>query len=86
MTSICELGYLPRQGSTAGRVKTYEIYISDDPNQFPQTPAKTGTLVNSSDWQTIDIDARGRYVKLVGLDAQDGKPAMAAAELTLAVG
>ena len=44
-TSFCELSYLPRQNATAGRVKTYEIYVSDDPGSFPQTPAKTGTLV-----------------------------------------
>lgn len=84
-TSICELSYLPRQNATAGRVKTYEIYVSDDPDSFPQTPAKTGTLVDTGEWQTIPLDAQGRYVKLVGLDAQDGRPAMSAAELTLTV-
>lgn len=80
----CGLDYLARQDANVRRVKDYEVYVSDDATTFPTTPAAKGTLADVATAQTIPLGgATGRYVKLVGLNAWDGKPFMVAAELSL---
>lgn len=82
--ALCSLNYLSRQDAVVGRVKDYQVFVSDDPNDFPATPAAEGSLADVSSWQAIGLHgAKGRYVKFIGKDAWDGKAFMVAAELGL---
>src|SRR5699024_1786581 len=38
---ICSLVYLPRQDAVVGQVKDYAVYVSGDPESFPEEPATT---------------------------------------------
>ena len=86
---ICGLRYTPRTGGDAGVrsgwLSRYEVYVSDDGQDWGQAVA-VGTLQATEQPQTITFDARGRYVKLVGLSAVSGRLNMSAAELALWAG
>ena len=80
---ICSLVYLPRQDAAVGQVKDYAVYVSDDPDTFPEESVASGTLAPGQDEKSIGVLARGRYLKFEGASAWDGKPFMVAASLTV---
>lgn len=76
--------YLPRQQGVNGRVKDYELYISDDANVWGD-PIKTGQFDNSFAPSKIifDTPVAGRYFKLKCLSEINGNIWASAAELSL---
>lgn len=76
------VAYLPRQdGNTTGNVKDYEIYVSSDGVNWG-TPVAKGTFSKDSAQKTVRFDApvRGRYVRFMALNAQDGRDYASGAE------
>jgi hypothetical protein len=72
--------YLPRPYSgstwqTNGRIKDYEIYVSEDATTWG-TPAAAGTLANTAAEKEVVFDSTriGRYVRLVALSEVNGHP------------
>ncbi len=82
---ICSLVCLPRQDAAVGQVKDYAVYVSDDPESFPQEPAAAGTLASGQEEKAIGVQVRGRYLRFEGSSAWDGKPFMVVASLTVHV-
>ncbi|WP_449374433.1 family 20 glycosylhydrolase [Arthrobacter psychrolactophilus] len=86
--SICAINALPRQGSTSGavngRIKDYEIYVSNSADSVG-TKVAAGTFPNVASMQTVFLDAPavGRFVTLKALSEQAGNPWTTLAELTL---
>ena len=76
--------YLPRQNGTNGRVKEYELYLSNDNVEWNE-PISSGEFVNSFAPSTIDFESpvQGRYFKLVCLSEVNGNIWASAAELSL---
>ncbi|SEG89894.1 endo-alpha-N-acetylgalactosaminidase [Actinacidiphila yanglinensis] len=74
-------GYLDRQsGGPNGRIGDYEIAVSDDGTTW--TTVTHGTLADSPQTQQIDFTpVRASYVRFTGLDALNGLPFAAAAEM-----
>ncbi len=75
--------YLARQdGGVNGRVKDFELYVSDDLNQWG-APAIKGTLQNTMDEQKLLFPkpAKGRYLKFVALSEVNGNIWTSIAEL-----
>ncbi|MDN5900092.1 MAG: discoidin domain-containing protein, partial [Brachybacterium sp.] len=83
---ICSLRYLPRQDAAMGRVKDYAVYVSEDPEQFPDSPTASGTLPSDGEEKSIGVLAQGRYLKFEGTSSWDGKPFMVAASLAVSLG
>jgi endo-alpha-N-acetylgalactosaminidase len=72
-----------RPGSaTNGRIKDYEVYVSTDGSSWGQ-PVATGTFTATTAPQMVSLaqPVTGRYVKVVGLNALNGLPFAAIAEL-----
>ncbi|WP_019181982.1 discoidin domain-containing protein [Microbacterium yannicii] len=77
------LTYLPRQSSANGRMKDYEVYVSND-NSTWGSPVATGAFANGTVATAVRFAAvPARYVKLVGLTSQAGTAWGGAAELTI---
>ena len=73
--------YLPRQDSDHGRIKDYEIYVSDDGKEFGQPIAK-GTWENNEQLKTVTFDAKScGFIKLKALSEVNGEAWTSAAEL-----
>jgi endo-alpha-N-acetylgalactosaminidase len=73
--------YLPRQVGTNGRMKDYQLYVSDDPQNWG-TPVSTGSFTIGTAETRLNFTATpGRYLRLVGLNAQNGGAFGGAAEL-----
>ena len=77
--------YMHRQNASNGRMKDYEIYVSNSPTDFG-TKVKSGSFTDSLDPQRIVIDGakEGRYVKLVGLTSLAGTDFGGGAEINIA--
>jgi len=75
---------LPRQDQENGRIKDYEIYLSDDMNNWG-TPVLTGAFENSTKRQSVDISSpkSGQFFKLKALSEVNGNAWSTAAELSL---
>ncbi|MEU3895036.1 discoidin domain-containing protein [Streptomyces sp. NPDC045251] len=75
------LGYLGRQsGGPNGRVEDYEVAVSDDGQKW--TTVAEGSLVDARDIQRVSFDpVRASYVRFTALNALNGQPFAAAAEL-----
>lgn len=72
--SIRGVRYLPRQdGNTTGNVKDYEIFVSNDAENWG-TPVAKGTFSGRGQ-QTVMFDSpvKGRYIRFMALSAQDGR-------------
>ncbi|MEE6263453.1 PQQ-dependent sugar dehydrogenase [Plantactinospora sonchi] len=83
--TVNRLYYLPRQGSTAGRITGYEVYVSNSRSSWG-TPVATGTFPNSAAEQTVTIPpTSGRYIRLRTLGAVDGSRWATVAELNVGV-
>ena len=76
--------YLPRQIGPNGRIKDYEIYLSED-NEDWGTAVKTGTWPNSTAPQTLSINppVLAQYFRLVGLSEVNDGAWSSVAEITL---
>jgi hypothetical protein len=81
---ISRFTYLPRQDGENGRIKEYELYISEDSLNWG-APVKSGQWINTASPQTIVLDTvkSGRYFRLVALSEVNGGPWASAAEFTL---
>jgi photosystem II stability/assembly factor-like uncharacterized protein len=80
---LFEFVYLPRQdGGENGRVKDYELYISDKLNDWGTTIAK-GSFENSASPKVVKIPEgkTGRYIHFRALSEVNGNPWASAAEL-----
>ncbi len=79
---VAGLRYLPRQTEANGRIRAYEVYVSDDPQQLG-SPVAEGELANSPAEQTIRFSAArtGRYICLRALSEVYGNPWTSVAEL-----
>lgn len=79
---IKAIAYLPRQdGNRTGNVKDYEIYVSEDGQNWGEPVAK-GTFDKSDKQKTVTFakPVRGRYVRFMALNAQDGRDYASGAE------
>ncbi len=76
--------YTPQQESNNGNIKDYEIYVSNDPEQWGEPVAK-GTWENNLKAKKVMLSTpvRGRYIRLRGLNAQNGREYAAGAEVEI---
>jgi HEAT repeat protein len=76
--------YVPRNdGSSNGRVKGYEVYISRDGKEWGK-PLARGTWANDATTKYAAVTpTAGRFVKLRGLSEVAGQPFMSAAEIAV---
>jgi|GEM_PF-1761424 len=76
------LVYLPRQdGQENGMIKDYEIFVSNDDQDFGQ-PVKEGAFERGSGAKTATFDPRPcRFIKLKALSEINGQPYTSAAEI-----
>ena len=78
---------LPRQGENSnGRIKDYEIYVSEDGKAWGEPVAK-GTWKNSGNEQsaTFKAPAKGRHLKLVALSEATGQKFATIAEFDVQI-
>ncbi len=75
--------YQTRQDGVNGRIKDYELYISNDPLDWGSA-IKKGQFINTSAPQIVSLDngVSGQYFKLVALSEVNGGPWASAAELS----
>lgn len=76
--------YLPRNNSSNGRIKDYELYLSQDNTNWGE-PVKTGAFENSAAPQIISFSTTktAHYLRLKALSEVNGNAWSSAAELTL---
>lgn len=81
---ISRFTLLNRQDGENGRIREYELYITEDTLNWGQ-PVSKGTWENTSAPQRVTIDppATGRYFRLVALSEVNGNPWASVAELEL---
>lgn len=81
---IEEFYYLGRQDGSNGRIKDYEIYFSNDLNNWVDAPT-TGQWINTSSLQTAIIANKptARYFKLVAKSEVNNQIFASAAELAI---
>jgi hypothetical protein len=80
---ISGLEYLPRQNSENGRIAQYEIYVSDNVNDWGEAVA-TGIWPNSSEKQIVIFDEKeGNFIKLVALSEVNGNEWTSCSELNI---
>jgi hypothetical protein len=81
--NITGLTYLPRQSNSNGRIANYEIYVSNDPNNWGVAVAK-GTWPNTTTLKTVNFtEKRGRYYRLVALSEVNGEQFCSAVEINV---
>ena len=70
-------------GSSNGRVKEYEIYVSTNAKEWSK-PLATGMWPNDATTKYVPVQpTAGRYIKLRGLSEVNGQPYMSAAEIVV---
>ncbi|AZQ63824.1 hypothetical protein EI427_16800 [Flammeovirga pectinis] len=77
------ISYLPKQDldSGSGRIGNFEVYVSDDPNNWG-TAVASGSWPNTSELQIVTFSPkRGRYYKLSALSEVNGGNDAAIAEI-----
>lgn len=73
--------YVPRQDSSNGRVKAWELYVSRDGKEWGEKAA-SGEWSDDGAVKTVPLRAEGiHFVKLRGLSSVNGQPMMSAAEV-----
>ncbi|MCY1722481.1 discoidin domain-containing protein [Prolixibacteraceae bacterium Z1-6] len=78
---VSNVKYLPRQNSSNGRIKEYEIYISSDKNQWGN-PVISGEFAEDAGQKTITFaPTSGKYLKLKSLSEQNNNSFTSIAEL-----
>ncbi|MEI6577321.1 MAG: discoidin domain-containing protein [Bacteroidota bacterium] len=80
---IYSFTYLTRQDGANGRIKDYELYISDDSLNWG-SPVHIGQFVNTSAPQTVVLDSSvtGHYFRLKALSEVNASPWASAAEFS----
>lgn len=80
--TVEEFTYLPRQDGANGRVKGYELYLSNDPAQWGSPVAK-GEFANSSSLQVVKLASKhqARFFKLIVTSEVENRAWGSAAEL-----
>lgn len=76
------VSYLPRQdGGNTGNVKDYEIYVSNDGQNWGE-PVARGTFSPDAKQKTVTFSepVSGRYVRFMALSAQNGRDYASGAE------
>ncbi len=77
--------YVPRQDSSNGRVRDFEIRVSPDGKIWGK-PLAQGRWENDSTFKYVALPTPiARYVQLRGLSEVEGRPIMSAAELAVSV-
>ncbi len=81
---ISKFTYYTRQDGPNGRIKDYELYISEDSLNWGE-PVSTGTWVNTASPQSINFDSAvvGQYFRLVALSEINGGPWASASEFSV---
>jgi hypothetical protein len=81
---VTGFAYTQRGGQSNARMKDFEVYVSDSPDEFGDA-AHTGSFLDLSREQVFEFDqpARGRYLKLVGLSSINGNAFGGAAEINV---
>lgn len=81
---IAKIIYQGRSDTSEGRVKDYEIYLSEDGKNW-SAPAAKGVLKDTAEPQTIELPqpVTARFIKLVAVSEALGKGGAAAAELNI---
>ncbi len=75
--------YVPRQDSPNGRVREFEIRVSDDGKNW-SAPLASGRWNNDPSFKHVALSGpRARHVQLRGLGEVEGRPFMSAAELSI---
>jgi len=76
-----EFLYTPRSDGENGNIRDFDLYFSNNPNQWG--PAISGRFARGASTQSIKIDSRptARYFKLVAKSEVNGKAWTSAAEL-----
>ena len=75
------IAYQPRIEQTAGRIKRFQLYASNKPEDWGK-PLKEGSLPDNGELQIIRFDStQARFLKLVALDAHLERPSTTIAEL-----
>ena len=76
--------YYTRQDGSNGRIKEYELYISDDIDDWGEA-VSIGEFVNTAAPQTIVLNEpkEGRFFRLVALSEVNGNPWASAAEFSV---
>lgn len=74
----------PRPDGSNGRVAEYELYLSDDPENFG-TPLLKGTVPDEGALQTLTLPTpkTGRYLKLVVKSEHSGQGLASLAEISI---
>lgn len=79
--SLTGMDLMPRIDSPNGRIKGYEIYVTNDLKNWSKTPVAKGEFKNEGALQKVAFQAKGRYVRFVATSAQDGGDYATAAEI-----
>ena len=75
--------YVPRQDSSNGRVRDFEIRASADGRSFG-SPIASGRWENDTTFKYVPLSGPpARYVQLRGLNEVEGRPIMSAAEVSV---
>ena len=76
--------YVPRQKGDNGLIKDYEIYVSEDGNNWGEPVAK-GSFPNSRADQRVMFaqPVKARYIRFKALNSLNGQDYAAAAEFRL---
>ncbi|WP_288871037.1 discoidin domain-containing protein [uncultured Microbacterium sp.] len=86
---VCSLSYTPRQDNQNGRIKDYEVFVSDSPAApgAGATPVLKGQAAAGTATQTLAFahPVKGRYLTLRALSEQAGNRWTAVAELAVDV-
>jgi hypothetical protein len=82
--TLYKFTYQTRQDGENGRIKAYELYISNDTLDWGP-PVKTGEFANTASPQTIEFDTAetGQYFRLLALSEVNGNPWASAAEFSM---
>ncbi len=86
--AVTGLRYLARQdGGWNGTFGETELYLSSDPERFPDAPAGTATFGRQRKGQALDLPApvQARYARIRILSELNGKPWASAAEIGVTV-
>ncbi len=76
--------YTQRQSNTNGKIKDYELYVSDSATEFGEKVA-SGTFLDIARAQVVAVEGGtvGRYVKLVALNSIAGNAFAGGAEVNI---
>lgn len=81
---VDEFIYVSRKDGSNGRIKEFELYLSNNPGAWG-APVACGAFSNTSEEQSVKLpeNVSGRYFKLVALSEVNNKAWASAAELSI---